>query len=1127
MKINNENKNIQFSPTDLNNFVSCKYIIKNSLLAKDLNLKKKEITADQRLRIEHGNKHEENHLQILKKKNKKNITIDPKQPSQKKFKDTIHALKKGYDLIYKAYLRDGDFGGELDFLLKTKDKSNLGNYSYEVYDTKVTKNLKPKHVLQITGYSYILGKAQGLVPVKMYLIDGSGNYNSYKVSEFIDYFLYTKKNFEEFAPQAKKINLYPEKCSHCKFCDWAEECEKIWVKDNYINQVCGIKSSQIIKLKKEKITTIESLAKADPNKIKAKINLTTKIKLNKQAKLQEEKRITKLSKYVFNETQQDKGFYKMPKPNEGDLFYDIEGLPQANNRNFEYLHGIYFNSGGKSKFKYFVVKDYNKNDEKKIFEDLINFFDVHFKKYPDAFIYHYNDYEKKALRELASEYSSKFPKGNNLIDNLLRREKFVDLYRVVSQCMQTSEKDLSLKTIEKFYRKDRSANIKSADDSIRLFDNWASTGNQKLMDDIISYNEEDCMSTFDLREFLIKERPKDFKWFSQSNEEESKNLEVKDFEVKETEVLLKLEAKKNKDNEKIINNLIDLVGFHRRENKPKFWDYYERLTKSPEELEDDPECIGNAIRVKKNQSMDSDKTNYIYKFNEQNFKLKEGDQARDVVSETTFGSITKIKEIKDDENFVELSISSKQLDKKGEPPGIFDFGPGSIINSGTIAAALDKFIVNYSDTKKTKYKCAEDILKNSFPDLKGIKPGDPIINTKNDLVDESIKAVKKLNSSYLLVQGPPGAGKTYTSAKIILSLIKDNKKVGITSNSHKAINNLLLQIEELALNEKFSFKGMKKSSKEEQKLNGKIIQDVSGGMKSFPDEYLLYAGTAWLFSDPRFDQKIDYLFVDEAGQVSLANTLAIATSSKNIILIGDQMQLSQPIQGVHAGNSGKSALDFLLEGEDTIPVSRGIFLSETRRLNKEICDYISSSFYDFRLKPHPVTSERSVTLDLKDLKDKGIFYIPTQHTDCTQRSDEEGKLINQYFKKILGKKSTDNGKDKRIDIEDVMVVAPFNMQVNNLKKIIDKKESRVGTIDKFQGQEAKVVFISMTSSDPENLPRHKEFFFSRNRLNVAISRAQCVAIILFNPNLLLTNCGKINEMRLVNNFCKLLKYQIL
>ena len=1021
---------------------------------------------------------------------------------------------------------DEDFRGEVDFLLKINNKSKLGNYSYEVYDTKVTKSLKPKHVLQITGYSFLLSKIQEIVPRHMYLIDGANKTHTFKTSEFLDYFLYTKNNFENFLPKANKIDLYPEKCSFCGICSWLDECEKIWDKDNYINQICGIKNSQIIKFKKENIKTIKDLANTKVDKIKSKINLTTKTKLHTQAKLQEEKRTTGKSRFIINDTEKNKGLYKIPKPNEGDIFYDIEGFPQADKRNFEYLHGIYFDDGKKKEFKYFGVKKYEKVEEKRIFIDLINFLEKHFDKHPQAYIYHYNDYEKRALRELASEFSSSFPKGNQFVDRLLRQEKFVDLYRVVSQCMQTTEKNLSLKTIEVFYREERGADIKTADDSIRLFDDWCSTNDKNLMKNIIDYNEEDCISTHDLRNFLINNRPKDYPWFSQSEEETDKNIKVKDFEVQETSILLKLESKKKTGNTKIIDELINLVGFHRREDKSKYWAKFDRLEKTPEELEDDPECIANALFVKKKPVKDSDKTTFIYKFNEQNFKIKEDDSAFDIISDTTFGTINKITEIKDDENYIECTLGKKRLDKVGEPPKNFNFGPGSVVNSGTIASALNRFIVDYSESKKTKYKCAEDILKNDFPDLIKIKAGDPIFDVQKDLIDESTLAVKKLNSSYLLVQGPPGSGKTFTSAKIILSLIKDNKKVGITSNSHKAINNLLAQIENLALEENFTFKGLKKSSKDEQKLKGKIIEDISGGMKEFPKNYLLHAGTAWLFSDPRYDQQMDYLFVDEAGQVALANTLAIATSTKNIILIGDQMQLSQPIQGVHAGNSGKSALDFLLEGEDTIPVSKGIFLSETRRLNTNICDYISSSFYDFRLKSHPVTNDRSVSLNLKNIKNEGIFYLPTDHIDCTQKSDEEAKIINDYYNKILGQDYKEGGEIKKISHDDIMVVAPFNMQVNNLEKIMDTKDARIGTIDKFQGQESKVVFISMTSSDPENLPRHKEFFFSRNRLNVAISRAQCVAIILFNSNLLLTSCQKINEMRLVNNFCKLLKYEV-
>jgi len=244
-------------------------------------------------------------------------------------------------------------------------------------------------------------------------------------------------------------------------------------------------------------------------------------------------------------------------------------------------------------------------------------------------------------------------------------------------------------------------------------------------------------------------------------------------------------------------------------------------------------------------------------------------------------------------------------------------------------------------------------------------------------------------------------------------------------------------------------------------------------------------------------------------------------------LIGDQMQLSQPIKGIHPGIAGKSSLEYLLEGFDTIPPEKGIFLNETRRLNKNICDFISTSFYDSRLKPHPITNERYIKLNLERIKEEGINYVPMSHENNSQKSNEEANYIKDILSKIIGKKCRDNNgaEERNIGLDDVLVVAPFNMQVNNLARLLPK-DSKVGTIDKFQGQEAKIVFISMTASDPENIPRHKSFIFSRNRLNVAISRAECSAIILFNPNLLNTSCQKIEEMKLINNFCKLLNFNV-
>ena len=1112
---------ILYSPTDLNNFVSCKYHIKNDLLADEKKFKKREISADLKLRIKYGIEHETKHFKLFKNKNNPNVTINNKLTDEKRFEATKQALTKGYKLIYKAYFIEKNFRGEADFLLRVNTKSDLGNYSYEVYDTKITKNLRPKHVLQITGYSYLLGKLQNLLPRHMYLIDGNNKFNPYKVNEFIDYFTYTRNRFENILPTLKKSDIYPEKCSYCQYCPWLDVCEKRWGDDNYINQVARIRKSQVVKLKKEKIKTVEALAKTSANKIKSKINQSTKIRLVQQAKLQEEKRLTGKSKFIFNETEVGRGFYKLPKENEGDIFYDIEGFPQSEKRPFEYLHGIFYLNGKKQEYKNFTVKKYQQGEEKRIFVELIHFLKKHFDKYPDAFIYHYNDYEKRALKDLSNEYSSTFPDGVNLIDKLLRQEKFIDLFRVVEQCMQTSEKDLSLKTIEKFYRKERSAKIKTADDSIRLFDDWCATNDQKLMKDIISYNEEDCVSTYDLREFLCKNKPDNIPDFSQSDEEKDMNSEFKDFEKREIDLINQLEKKRNKENTKMVDDLISLVGFHRREAKPDIWAYYDRMEKSPEELEDDPECIGNCIFIKEIAEENPKRRRFKYKFNDQNFKIKEGEYASDIF-EKGIGRIEKIEEIDENENFIEISIEKKRLALRNGMPKVANLGPPSSPRTGVISAALYKFIEDFSDNKKTKYKCIEDFLKNNYPDIKSLKSGGTIIDYSKDIIDQSINAVKKLNSSFLLIQGPPGAGKTYTSAKIILSLIKDKKKVGINSNSHKAINNLLLKIEELAAEENFKFEGFKKSSKEVDKFNGKNIRESR--IELVTKNCLIYAGTAWLFSDARLDQQLDYVFIDEAGQVSLANSIAIATTTKNIVLIGDQMQLSQPIKGTHSKNSGKSSLNFLLEDHDTIPLNRGIFLDKTRRLNEKICKYVSDSFYESRLKPHAITYERKVSLSLKDIGNEGIYYLPASHSDCTQRSDEEANTIKTIFNKIKGKEITESGKNSKITNDDVMVVAPFNMQVNHLTKVLGKG-SRVGTIDKFQGQEAKVVFISMTSSDPENIPRHKEFFFSRNRLNVAISRAECVAVILFNPNLLLTQCQKINEMRLINNFCKLLKYE--
>ena len=1132
MKI--KNNKFLVSPSDLNNFVACKYTVLNEIKYHNKEIRKSPDRANDKLWKEMGVEHEKRHYKILKEKYKKSITIKSDLNEKDRFDETVRAIQKGYDLIYHAYLIDDNLRGEADFLIKCDTKSDLGDYSYEVYDTKITRNLKPRHVTQITAYSDMLGKIQKVLPEKMYLIDGSDEYHSFKTIEYIDLFNHSKKEFIKFLSNTSKEKIYPEKCSYCNLCDWKDECDKTWENDNYINLVAGSNKSQIEKLKKNKIRTVEQLSKTKLTAIDLKINAESFKKIQLQAQLQEEKRNTGEDKIVILDSDFGKGFYKLPKPDEGDVFFDIEGYPRMD-RPFEYLHGLYYKDKGKLKFKDLWAKNYNKESEKNIFIELINFLEKRFVEYPNAHIYHYASYEKRAIRELATSYSSEFPKGDIVNDDLLRKEKYVDLFSIVSQSIRTSERDLSLKSIEKFYNFKRKADIVKADDSVIKYDNWIATKNEKYKQDIIKYNEEDCISTYLLREFLVKNKPENIDWFVKQEEVTKEGEEPNKYrrrasnklsrEEVEVDLNNRLEKKKNKTNKKFVENLKNFIGFHWKSNKPEFWEVFDRAEKTHLELEDDTECIANSVLINDKPKVTEEGFIYSYRFNDQNYKQKEGKSAFDAHQIKGLGTIYSIEENFPDKNIVKILVSKRR--KNIEMPSLLTLGNTMPPQVHQHDQALNKFLEDYILNNGENYKSIMDMLERKEPDIKNIKSGSILIEENKDLITQSIEIVKNLNNSYLTIQGPPGTGKTYTSAKIIIELMKAGKKVGVTSNSHEAIKTLLIAIEQQAVDQNYEFSGMRKS-KSSDKHEWKFIRNVTTGKPLNMDSYSLFAGTSWFFVDPRMNKTLDYLFIDEAGQVALGTTIANATSADNLVLIGDQMQLSQPMRAKHEGYARMSSLDFILEDDDTISTDKGVFLNVTRRLNKKICNYISTSFYDSRLTSDPITETRSVNLKLDPIKDEGLFYVPIDHNGCSQRSDEEADLVEKVFNKIVNKEYKSENITGKISAKDIMVVAPYNAQANNIRERLKKKfkdDVRVGTIDLFQGQEAKVVLISMTTSDVESLPRHKDFFFSRNRLNVAISRAECVAIIIFNENLLLASASNIKEMKLINSFCKLLTFK--
>jgi superfamily I DNA and/or RNA helicase len=270
------------------------------------------------------------------------------------------------------------------------------------------------------------------------------------------------------------------------------------------------------------------------------------------------------------------------------------------------------------------------------------------------------------------------------------------------------------------------------------------------------------------------------------------------------------------------------------------------------------------------------------------------------------------------------------------------------------------------------------------------------------------------------------------------------------------------------------------------------------------------------------EQKLDYLFVDEAGQVSLANVVATGISARNIVLVGDQMQLPQPVKGVHPGGSGVSALDHLVGDWATVPPDRGVFLARTWRMHPSLCEVVSQAFYDGELKAVEATAKQRIVLTDDDDgfgMASGLTFIGVEHDDCSQRSELEAAAIRDLYHLLLRLSWVDgDGESRLVSANDVLVVSPYNMQVNLLREMLPEG-ARVGTVDKFQGQEAAVVLVSMTSSNGENIPKGIGFLLSPNRLNVAISRARCLAVVVASPELLAIKCSRIEHMRLVNTLC--------
>ncbi len=883
---------------------------------------------------EKGLEHEAAHLVALKNKGLHIVEIQAEELDEK-VRLTTQAILEGVDVVFQATLRRGHLIGHADFLLKTNKKSSSGSWVYEVSDTKLSHHTKTKFLVQLCFYCDLLADITGELPENIHVELGNGTCSTYRLNDYFAYYTKLLKEFERSVEHhSTAASTYPDPCKLCSMCHWRDRCDQQRLADDHLSQVANITKTQIVKLASAGITKMKGLAQLGEHQRVKGIQEPTLLRLTEQAALQvHEKETGQALVKCLNNVEEGKGFERMPPPHEGDLFFDMEGDPMYP-EGLEYLFGVYYFENNTAQFKVFWA--HNRAEEAQAFSDFMNFVNERLARFPQAHIYHYAHYEKTALKRLMSLHGL----HEDSVDELLRNHKLVDLYKVVREGLRISKPSYSIKQVEKFYATARTVEVTNAADSIVVYERWRHEQDPKLLQSIEDYNFDDCKSTWELREWLLKQRPAHAAWFDKNRELAGKPMSEKDIEKAEQRAaaqavheayLLELPNRLNNSEhtsqlpEQYRQLLCHLIDFHKRAAKPAWWAIFERVEAEPEELLEDMEVIANlqfADQLVKGLIPRQSK----WKFPEQEFKCKAGDPIKVLdADDMPSGSILSI-----DEENCELILNCTRLNVKYAQPGqAMHISMGAPFNTDIIADAVQRFVESEIDGDHEKSAIRQLLLRQP-PRFTHKQLGEALIHPEQECgqttLQQTTQLICNMDHSCLFVQGPPGTGKTYTGSHVIAELIQRGKKVAIASNSHKAINNLVERTAQVLEKLGHRYEGVKVCNTEDQEANGygisnckkkDIFEDEALPREDAPD---LLAGTAWLFSSWQLTGSFDYLFIDEAGQVATANTVAMGQCADNIVLLGDQMQLGQPIQGDHPGESGLSTLEYLLGHKATIDV---------------------------------------------------------------------------------------------------------------------------------------------------------------------------------------------------------------
>ncbi|HHT9830909.1 TPA: TM0106 family RecB-like putative nuclease [Legionella pneumophila] len=1128
----NINKKLCFSPTDLTLFMLspfASWMNRFSLEFPDKAPKKDPDDELMRVLQNKGFQHEKLQEELFKSQE---LFVQKIQADTIGLKQqlTLEAMKNGTDVIVQAYLANQQFFGYADFLVKAPGESKFGDYHYEVWDAKLSHTAKPEFIIQLCCYAEMLEAIQGRRPDNIIIVLGNGKNEAFKVDDYFYYYLSLKESFLLSQEQFDYRNI-PDPADSKEWGCWSSYAEKLLIERDHLFQIANITKSQIKKLNKAGIQTMQQLIDIKLNRIPG-INSDVLERLKAQATIQKESIGKERPQYkiIAPAPNEKSGLALLPPHSPLDVFFDIEGYPLEEG-GLEYLWGCtYFDEKGNRCFKDYWA--HNEVQEKEAFKQFIEWVYARWQRDPMMHIYHYANYEIAVCRKLMGRYGI----CEYELDQLLRNEVFVDLYKIVKGSLLLGEPRYSIKNVEHLYRDKRETEVGTGGDSVVFYEQWRDLHSRDeqgetwetshILKNIRDYNIDDCNSTQELVAWLREQQKTNCILYlgkteivePEPKEEITQCIELRD------RLLTKARQRLSDYPEyaALTENLAWMLEFHRRELKPLFWRLFDRLGLSEEELFDDLDCLAFCKRTERAPFKPTSRAKnlaYEYQFDPMQEFKGAADYFYLLGLKDENGKNVKVKFCSEESN---LENGVIVLQAREEPPSLITLIPDEYINPDPIPQAIYQLVSDYDSDRVGK--CAIlDFLRRSKPCIKNhcggaIAPS----HEPNIKLQQIIQAVKNLDNSYLTIQGPPGAGKTHTAKHIIADLIKTGAKIGITSNSHKAINHLLLKTKEYCFEQSINgiFACTRDTDSNLQAINISILKNsdlVNNIVAS-----CVIGTTAWGFARDDMVDQLDYLFIDEAGQVSVANLVAMSRSAKNLVIMGDQMQLGQPSQGTHPGESGLSILDYLLHQTPTIADDMGVFLGTTYRMHSAVNHFISKFIYDNNLEPHPDNDVRVVKVpdgyQGKLNKEAGIIFVPVEHEGNAYASDEEVSEINLLAQELIGRTFIEKlGETRKIGWNDILFVAPYNYQVNKLRQALGD-QARVGSVDKFQGQEAPIVFLSMCTSDANESPRGIDFLFDKHRINVAISRAQSLAIVVGNPQLCTITVNRVKQLKLVNLF---------